>query len=324
MIRNDWLGAASALLILFGCQMEESPAPSLVGMAETREIMVASKLAGRLSEVNVSEGDSVAAGQVVARITSPEVEAKVAQARGVVKSAEAKLALLHKGARTEELQMAQNVLSQATEARKLAETTWNRVKKLLDDSALTRQQADEAEFKWRSAQENEAAASSRVEMIKSGARPEEIAAAEGAVQSARNALLEATSWSKETEISCPISGVVQKRYLAAGEIAAAGAPILVLIQPGETWVALPVREDQLAGVHLGQDLVGKIPALGGVDQHFKVTWMTAMGDFATWRATSRRGDTDLRSFEVRLEPIKPIPGFLPGMTVQFPSPKPQG
>ena len=124
------------------------------------------------------------------------------------------------------------------------------------------------------------------------------------------------SWSHETKILSPVSGIVQKRYLGGGEISAAGAPILVLIQPEETWVALPAREDQLASVRKGDVLHGSIPALGLKDVELRVTWLSAMGDFATWRSTSRKGDADLRSFEVRLEPVHVIPGFLPGMTVR--------
>jgi len=154
-------------------------------------------------------------------------------------------------------------------------------------------------------------------MIKNGARPEEIEALEGAAQSAQNALLEAESWSRETSILSPTDGVVQKRYLGSGEIAGAGAPILVIIRPEETWVALTVREDQLKNYKVGSLLTGRIPALGLDSVPFKVTWMAAMGDFATWRATSRKGDADLRSFEVRLEPLQVVPGFLPGMTVRF-------
>jgi len=313
---NKWLFVGCSALVFLSCG-DDSKSPDLVGMAETREIMVASKLSGRLAEVLVKEGDCVKAGDPLAHLASPEIEAKVAQARGMQKSAEARLNMARKGARVEELQMAEVALSQATEARKLAETTWNRVSKLLADSALSRQQADEVEFRWRSAQEAESAAKSRVEMIKNGARPEEIEALEGMAQSAHNALLEAQSWSKETTIYSSTDGVVQKRYLGSGEIAAAGAPILVLIRPEETWVALTVREDQLKGFLVGTQVSGRIPALGLENIPFKVTWMTAMGDFATWRATSRKGDTDLRSFEVRLEPTQLVPGFLPGMTVHF-------
>jgi HlyD family secretion protein len=63
-------------------------------------------------------------------------------------------------------------------------------------------------------------------------------------------------------------------------------------------------------------LTGEIPALSK-SAEFRVSWMSAMGDFATWRATSRKGDADLRSFEVRLVPVAPVAGLLPGMTVRF-------
>ncbi len=119
----------------------------------------------------------------------------------------------------------------------------------------------------------------------------------------------------------PVDGVVQKRYLAAGEVAGAGSPIMVLVQPEQTWAAIAVREDQLSALKLGTTLNAEIPALGAKDVPFKVVWHTSMGDFATWRATSRKGDTDLRSFEVRLEPVRPIPGFLPGMTVRLDLPE---
>jgi len=190
------------------------------------------------------------------------------------------------------------------------------MEKLHADSALTRQQADEAQFRWRSAQEMEGAAQARVDMLRKGARPEELDAAEGMAQSAENALLEARSWQKEGVVLAPCDGTVQKRYLGAGEIAGAGAPIVVLIRPEEVWVALPAREDQLAGIAVGRKMTGEIPALGKTAD-FQVSWMSAMGDFATWRATSRKGDADLRSFEVRLQPVAPVPGLLPGMTVRF-------
>ena len=97
----------------------------------------------------------------------------------------------------------------------------------------------------------------------------------------------------------------------------AGSPILVLIRPQDTWVALPMREDQLAGIKLGSTMIGRIPALGLDSVAFRVAWLTSMGDFATWRSTNRKGDADLRSFEVRLEPQNRVEGLLPGMTVRF-------
>jgi len=306
-----------ALISLFLGACQEKEVPPMIGMVDTREIMVASKLAGRLAQVLVAEGDTVSEGQPVARLSSPEVMAKVEQARGALKNADARLTLVRKGAREEEKRIAQTALTQAAEARKLAEASLSRQQKLIAQGMITRQKLDEAEYAFRSAQQAESAALARIEILKNGARPEERDAAEGTSQSASNALVEAESWRKEMQVNSPTSGRVQKRYLTTGEIAAAGAPILVIIRPEDAWVAVAAREDQLPGLKIGNVLKGELPALGLKDVEFKVTWLTAMGDFATWRSTSRKGDTDLRSFEVRLKPVKPVPGMLPGMTVRL-------
>lgn len=306
--------ALTGIALFAGCSDDE---PYLVGMSEGREVAVAGKLAGRLASVRCEEGDTVKAGDTLAMLGSPEVDAKVLQAEGAVRSAEAKLTMARHGARPEEIRMAASAAEQAAQGRILAETTWKRVQALLADSAIPAQQADEVRMKWQLAVQTEEAANARLQMTRKGARSEEIDAAEGLVQSARNALAEARSWQKETAVLAPIDGVVQKRYLAAGEVAGAGSPIAVLIQPEQTWATVAVREDLLSALKLGTTLKAEIPALGAKDVAFKVVWHSSMGDFATWRATSRKGDTDLRSFEVRLEPISPVPGFLPGMSVRL-------
>lgn len=306
-----WTG----IVILTGCGGEE--ATPLVGMSEGREVAVAAKLAGRLASVRCEEGDTVRAGDTLAMIGSPEVDAKVLQAEGAVRSAEARLSMARHGARPEEIRMAASAAEQATQGRILAEATWKRVQSLLADSAIPAQQADEVRMKWQLSVQTEEAARARLEMTRKGARSEEIDAAEGLVQSARNALVEARSWQKESAVLAPTNGVVQKRYLAQGEVSGAGSPIVVLVRPEETWAVFAVREDLLSKLRLGSEVHLEIPALAAKDVPFKVTWHSSMGDFATWRSTSRKGDTDLRSFEVRMVPIHSIPGFLPGMSVRL-------
>ena len=54
------------------------------GRIEATQVDVAPKYAGRLSEVSVREGDTLTAGQVVARISLPEFEAQLRGARSEV------------------------------------------------------------------------------------------------------------------------------------------------------------------------------------------------------------------------------------------------
>ncbi|HGP5703669.1 TPA: biotin/lipoyl-binding protein, partial [Vibrio cholerae O1] len=89
MNRNVTAAALTGIVLLAGCGGgKDQP---LVGMSEGRELAVAAKLAGRLSAVRCEEGDTIRAGDTVAMIGSPEVNAKVLQAEGAVRSAEAKL-----------------------------------------------------------------------------------------------------------------------------------------------------------------------------------------------------------------------------------------
>jgi HlyD family secretion protein len=60
----------------------------------------------------------------------------------------------------------------------------------------------------------------------------------------------------------------------------------------------------------------EVPALGR-RVPMKVFFIAAMGDFATWRATSAKDSFDLKTFEVRARPAQPVEGLRPGMTVRW-------
>ncbi|MBF0258807.1 MAG: hypothetical protein HQK62_08215 [Desulfamplus sp.] len=60
------------------------------------------------------------------------------------------------------------------------------------------------------------------------------------------------------------------------------------------------------------------PALGNGKFDVKISYVSALGDFATWRATSASGGFDLKTFEVRARPLEKIEGLRPGMSVIVP------
>ena len=65
------------------------PAPPLQGQMESRTVTVASKVPGRVAKVLVKEGDTVAAGQPVAEMHLPELEAKLQQLEAQKRAAQA-------------------------------------------------------------------------------------------------------------------------------------------------------------------------------------------------------------------------------------------
>ena len=58
-----------------------------------------------------------------------------------------------------------------------------------------------------------------------------------------------------------------------------------------------------------------IPALGIDRAAFRISYLKALGSYATWKATKTTGDFDRKTFEVRAKPVKPIEGLRPGMSV---------
>ena len=66
---------------------------------------------------------------------------------------------------------------------------------------------------------------------------------------------------------------------------------------------------------MGKEFTASIPALNNKELKFKVNFIKAEADFATWRATKASGSFDLKSFELRALPVDKIENLRPGMSV---------
>src|SRR5512138_653789 len=293
------------------------PAPAAVtGLVDATEIDVASKIPGRVKELAVREGDRVEAGQALVTIESQEVAAKIEQVRAAVNAARAKLALARHGARAEEKDQARRALETAQAQLALAEKAHARATALLKTETITQAAFDDADFKYKAAQDQLAIAQARHDLVMKGARAEEIDALEALVKQGEGSLSEVESYGRETSQVAPIGGEVAKILVHRGELAATGYPILTLVDRSDAWAAFPVREDLLADVKVGTVLQVEVPALRKAVP-MKVYSVAPMGDFATWRATGDKASFDLRTFEVRARPIAPEAELRPGMTARF-------
>ena len=80
------------------------------------------------------------------------------------------------------------------------------------------------------------------------------------------------------------------------------------------WVSFNLREDLLADIKKGTELTARFPALGMKEVKMKVTYINALGSFATWNATKTSGDFDMKTFEVHTVPVQMVEGLRPGMS----------
>jgi HlyD family secretion protein len=287
------------------------------GQIEMREYDLASKLPGRVEWIKVDEGDLVNIGQELFKLTDKEIKAKVAQAQGAVSSASAQLNMVREGSRTEQIDMAEKKYLADKSQFELAEKTFRRMNNLHIEKLISDQEFDVVEQKYKAAQAAMQASKSQFDMAKTGARRQEKQMAAGQLERASQTLEEAKVYYDETILRSPWGGIVSKRYVDAGELVATGYPILSIIDTTDSWAELNLPANELERVKIGMVIKGTIHGLGCIED-FKVTSFSAMADYANWRTTQDKAVFDVRTFTVKLTPVrKTIPSLRPGMTVTF-------
>ena len=284
------------------------------GEMEVEEYRVSGKVPGRILEVRVKEGDMVKAGDTLAIIEAPEVEAKMTQAQSAVDAASAMEQMAKNGARKEMIQSAYQLLEQAKAGLEIAEKSFNRMKVLFDEEVISAQKFDEAQAMYKAAQAQVKAAQSQYDMAVNGARQEERRAASATVGQARGAVQEVTSYIKETVQVAQMDGEVTDVYPKVGELVGTGTPIMSIAVMDDQWATFNIREDQLKDIKVGSELTVKIPALD-VETVMKVTSMKDKGSFAVWKATKATGQYDQKTFEVKARPTSAVKDVRPGMSV---------
>ncbi|HEX2961805.1 MAG: HlyD family secretion protein [Bacteroidota bacterium] len=289
----------------------------ITGIVESTQVDVASKIPGRVDTVFVSEGDMVHKGQILARLESKEMDAKLGQARGLVDAAKSKVQMAHNGARPEEKQAAERLYFQAKAQYELANKTWTRIQSLFRDGVISAQEKDQSEFQFKAAKEQMEAAKARLDMVNKGARLEEISGAEALYFQAQNTYNEAQAYHEELNLVSPITGELSKKITNPGEIIASGYPLFTVMDPSDTWVVLQVREDKMSSIKKGSVFYGKVPALGNRKLQFEVSYISPMAEFATWKPTNQKGEFDLKTFEIRLRSKSQVKDLRPGMTVNI-------
>jgi len=308
----------AVLLVVIGRSFWQAYQPRverLQGQIEARQYGISSKVPGRIDAVLVQEGDQVEKGQLIYTLLSPELEAKLEQAKAGSEAAGALAEEAVKGARVQQVEAAKDSWQKARAAARLAGKTSKRITTLYEEGVISEQKKDEAYTQLQAAQYTESAALQMYEMAKEGTRAETRKAAEQQARAARETVAEVKAYADETRVISWHAGEVEKILLRSGEIAPQGFPVVSIIDMQDVWAILNVREDLLSSYQPGTEFSALIPALGEQAFKFKVSHVSVMGNYATWRATDASKGFDMRTFEVKARPVKPIEGLRVGMSV---------
>lgn len=291
------------------------------GIAEAKETPVNSKVAGRVVQLYVKEGDTVQAGQLLARIDQDAQATNRTQAEAALRAQYAQVQATIAGSQTDQGVLAAQVNSaraqavQAKTALDLAARDEGRYRSLLAQSAISQQQYDQVKAKLDNAQAaydaaQAGVASAEASQQKNQANAEAVAAQREQLQALQGKIDAVAVSEKETEIRAPFSGVITKKYVEENGLISQTTPLFSMQDSHDNWVIFKVKETDLGQYHIGDKLT-----LTGRNKTVKIPGTIEMinrkADYATVKATNERGDKDIVTFDVKVRTNSP--DVWPGM-----------
>jgi HlyD family secretion protein len=331
-------------LIWYLATTRHSSDMELIGTVDANEILVSSKIPGRIQTLAVDEGDPVKAGQLIAVIESEDLQAarKAAEAtaagqqfklgetveterqtRGETGSATSNVEAMVKAAQASLLQAQANYDHQkADTSRTVALAKEGIMSQEAKDDAVTSLQADKAAVD--TAQQNVVAAEASLRQARAHELLTTVAArtvdeTRNQVQNARALAQEASVELGYSQVFAPADGKVNVRAARQGEVVGAGATIVTIMDLAQTWVYAPLPETQADAVQLGDSLRVVMPS--GATVWGKVISKASEADFATQRDINGGPKRDIETVQLKLLIDNPGERFVPGMTADVYIPK---
>lgn len=232
-------------------------------VAASEEIQVVSKVSGKAASVKVKEGAVVKQGDVLVTLEAADYQQQINQAQAAISGAQAKLRDTKAGARNEQLTQLGSIVTQAEASLKVVESNYNRMKALFDAGALSQAELEKSSLELEKARTGLEQAQAQYDLAKAGPTADTVAALQAEVSRLGSNLELAKSNYDNTIIRAPITGIVAKRSVDPGEMAAAGTPLMVLVNMADVKVEASVPETQINQVKVGSTVDVKVGSLGG-------------------------------------------------------------
>ena len=267
---------AIAAVALAACENEKPN--KITGYTEGDYVYVAAPEGGWVTEVLVTRGAQVTAGDPLFTLDADAQLAQRNQAAAQSGQAQAQLADLRKPRRQDEIAALEATLKQAQANLQLAENDFARTNDL-HGRGFASQQALDAKRAARdgaAAQVKQSAAT--LDLGRRGARSDEIAAAAANVEATKAALARADYTLQQRRVTAKVAARVEDTLRRAGEYVPPGGAVISLLPPGNIKVRFFVPEAARAKLSVGQEVR---VACDGCDTNSsaKVTFVAATAEY---------------------------------------------
>jgi len=226
-------------------EKENASALTLYGNVDIREVELAFRVAGRLQTMHFDEGDTVAAGELVAELDPVPYREALAVVEARVAQASAQVAKFKAGTRPQDIARAQAGVNQALAAWSNAEREYKRVSGLLETGASSVKARDAAEARRDETKANLDSAREALALAQEGFRAEDITAAEADLAAAQAQQAIAETQLDDTRLVTPSNGTLISRMREPGATLGAGMPVYSLSLRDPVYVRAYVDEPHL-------------------------------------------------------------------------------
>lgn len=306
------------------------------GTIEATQSIIASEVLGRVLTVEVAEGDTVTAGQplvtldpALLEVQRQQAEASLTAIQGTHQAAEAARAaaqanydLLAAGATEAQRDVAESAVRRAEATLDAAETAVEN----LPEAARGTPQAQQLDQQVEIASAALDNARAQLTLLESGARPEQLAAAQAQVEAAE-AQVQATQGQVESAeaalsvlevqqarftLLAPVDGVVLTRAIQPGEVAAPGGTLLELADLSSLTLTVYIPETDYGTITLGQNATVTVDSFPGEAFAATVAHIADQAEFTPRNAQTVEGRR-LTVYAVELHLNNPDGKLKPGM-----------
>ncbi len=198
---------------------------------------------GKVIRVAVDEGQSVAAGQVLANLDRRRLDAARKRVAAELAEATAVYQELVAGPRKETIAAAAAELRSLQAQHQVAVRNLRRRAGLVETAAISREEYDESYFTTEVAKARAEAAAKQLEELETGTRLERVEAQRARVEALQAALADVDHEIEDTVLLAPFSGAIARRRVDEGVIVSAGQAVLDVIESDrlEAWIGVPAR-----------------------------------------------------------------------------------
>jgi multidrug efflux pump subunit AcrA (membrane-fusion protein) len=273
---------AMALLLAFvpGCKKEAAPETLVTVQAEHPEqgaiaehiladavlaplaqAAIAPKISAPVRKFYVERGSKVKEGQLLVTLENSDLAAAEQDNKGSYMAAEAAYATATKAQVPEDTLKAESDVAEAKANLDLNLSIVKGRKQLFAEGAIAGRDLDTAEAALVAAQAAYDAASKHLESVRSVSREAALKSAQGQLNSAEGKYKGAAAQVSYSEIRSPINGVVTDRSLFAGETAAAGAPVITVMDTSSLLAKTHLAQSLAQRMKLGDEASVQVPGI---------------------------------------------------------------